>query len=226
MLDSVLAIETPEGVTLSLRLAGLIPRVAAYIIDQLIRFALLFACFMVLSSLREAGIGMALLIGFLLEWWYPVIFEVYGNGATPGKRVQGICVMQVDGLPVSFQSSLVRNLLRFADLLPIGHSLGILSMAKTRNYQRLGDMVAGTVVVWRETARLPTDILEAAAVEPPVKLTPDEQRTLITFVERLKKLNPERQIELSDLMQPLTHAIGAEGLHKLVGMANFLEGNR
>ena len=63
-------------------------------------------------------------------------------------------------------------------------------------------------------------------MEPPCRLSPEEQRSLINFAERLQQLSPERQVELADLLQPLTGKTGETGLQRLLGMANYLAGQR
>jgi uncharacterized RDD family membrane protein YckC len=226
MLDSLLVVETPEGVTLSLRLAGLVPRSMAFTIDLLIRAAICFGFVRFLALLGQSGAGLYMLVIFLLEWFYPVLFEVYFDGSTPGKRAMGIMVVESSGLPVGFQAALVRNLLRAADFLPFAYGLGLFSMLKTRYYQRLGDLAAGTVVVWRHTPRPYVELPVAPPMEPPQRLTLDEQLSIVTFVERLPQLSPQRQLELADLLHELSGARGDKGLQRLIGMANFLAGKR
>lgn len=226
MLDSLLIVETPEGVRLSLHLAGITPRALAFAIDLLIRGGCLLLVSMLLSRLGMVGIGLFLIILFLVEWLYPVLFEVYMQGATPGKRLMGLAVMESSGLPVGWRASLIRNLLRFADFLPFLFALAVLSMLYSGRFQRLGDLAAGTVVVWRQKPAAAHPIPGHAPVEPPCRLSPEEQRSLINFAERLQQLSPERQVELADLLQPLTGKTGETGLQRLLGMANYLAGQR
>lgn len=226
MLDSLLVVETPEGVTLALRLAGLLPRSQAFIIDLLIRGAVMWGLARIAVLFGASGTGIWLVLAFLLEWFYPVFFEVYFGGSTPGKRSIGLTVVERTGLPVGFQASLVRNLLRAADFMPFVYGFGMLAMLRSRHYQRLGDLAANTVVVWKESARLHQEIPAAPALEPPLRLTLDEQQTLVSFAERLRVLSPQRQLELSDLLQPLTGATGKVGLQRVLGMANYLAGRR
>ncbi len=76
MIDSVRAIETPEGVLLELRLAGPMVRALAWAIDMAIRFAFYMGLGMLLPLLGRAGIGLWLILMFLMEWFYPVINEL------------------------------------------------------------------------------------------------------------------------------------------------------
>jgi uncharacterized RDD family membrane protein YckC len=226
MLDSVLAIETPEGVALSLRLAGPVPRFMAYGMDLLIRMAVLIGVQIVLSVLGTAGFGLFAIIAFLVEWFYPVFFEVFFDGATPGKRSIGLAVVEVSGLPVSMRASVLRNLLRIADFLPLAFGAGLLSMICTQHFQRLGDLAAGTVVVWRKNIDRHGELPDAPAVPPRMRLSLEEQKELVVLAERLGRLTPERQLELADLAEPLTGRRGQAGLQSLFGMANFIAGKR
>lgn len=93
------------------------------------------------------GMGIILLVMFIVEWGYGSFFEGFWNGQTPGKRVFGLRVLKTGGYPIHFYDATIRNLLRAADILPIFYAFGVLSMIATRRQQRLGDLVAGTMVV-------------------------------------------------------------------------------
>ncbi len=147
MLDTRQALATPEGVDLTLVPAGAIARVSAFALDLMIRGTLLGLVAAVLAMLGAFGMGLFLLLAFLVEWFYPVLFEV-GSGATPGKRSFGLLVVESDGRPVGLAASVIRNLLRTADFLPFLFGFGILFMLFHPRFQRLGDLAAGTLVVW------------------------------------------------------------------------------
>jgi uncharacterized RDD family membrane protein YckC len=160
-------IETPEGVDLELTLAGLGSRVGAGTIDLLIKLAadmvllLLFAVVLSQTSgaLAATGIGVLVFAAFLVEFGYDVAFEVLGGGRTIGKRSLGTRVMRKGGAPVDFRSSVVRNLLRLVDGPLTGYMLGVVMVLVSKSNQRLGDIVAGTIVVRdRAPAALPTDV--------------------------------------------------------------------
>jgi hypothetical protein len=87
------------------------------------------------------------LIIFLLQWGYFALFEAFGNGRTPGKRVARIRVIHQSGRGINFVEALARNLVRFVDYLPGLYAVGIVAIFLSRRNQRLGDMVAGTLVV-------------------------------------------------------------------------------
>jgi uncharacterized RDD family membrane protein YckC len=226
MLDTRQALPTPEGVDLTLVPAGALVRASAFAIDLLIRGALLAAIAAALGLLGKLGNGLLLLVLFLIEWFYPVAFELLNKGATPGKKALGLIVVESDGRPVGFSASVIRNLLRSADFLPFLFGFGILFMLFHPRFQRLGDLAAGTLVIWAPAPiKVPT--LPAAAIAaPPLKLRLTEQQALIAFAERSPRLSPSRQQELAEILSPLTHAHGEAGVQKLQGMARWLAGDR
>ncbi len=153
-----LNIETPELVSIELPIAGIGSRFIAIVIDYLIWTAAFIVLILLLTILLPAmhflgdvsanwAIGIFLLIVFLLQWGYFALFEAFANGRTPGKRVARIHVIHRSGRAISFVESLARNLVRFVDYLPSFYAVGIVAMFLSKQNQRLGDMVAGTLVV-------------------------------------------------------------------------------
>ncbi|HRC85930.1 MAG TPA: RDD family protein [Thermoanaerobaculia bacterium] len=226
MLDTYRTVETPEGVELGLRMAGPPVRLLAYGTDVAIRTVLLWALAIPLATLGEVGLGLLLILFFLGEWFYPVFFEVLVKGATPGKRLMGIAVLSVDGTPVSWTASVMRNLLRFADFLPVGYGFGLITMFLTRDFRRLGDLVAGTVVVYTREEQGPRNLPAAAPAPPPVALGREEQRAVVEFAQRLPSWSSERADELASLAAPLVGARGDLAVVRLVALANWLVGRR
>lgn len=203
LLDTLRAVETPEGITLDLHIAGPTVRALAWLIDFLIRFAILAASMVALLMLGATGYGLWLLLFFLLEWFYPVAFEVYRDGATPGKRALGIKVVSDNGAPVDFSASLIRNLLRAADFLPFLYGFALLSMLLNRDFKRLGDLAAGTLVIYRRHNDQAPELPAGPSMQPAQPLSAAEQKLIITFTERSSRLNPERQAELAGLLDGL-----------------------
>jgi len=223
--DTIREHETPEGILLQLKLAGPVARACAWAIDMGIKGII----YLLLSLLTMflGGVGMALmLIGFFfLEWFYPVLFEVR-SGATPGKKAMGLVVVHDNGTPVSLAASLIRNLLRVADFLPLLYGIGLLSMLSNRICQRLGDMVAGTLVVYRERDKTEPAIPSVSPKPPPLQLSVEELRNLIAFAERSRELSEERRIELADQLGELTGLQGEAAVHELYAYANWLTRGR
>ncbi|WP_372597813.1 RDD family protein [Amphritea sp.] len=224
--DTVRRHETPEGIRLELRLAGPVVRACAWSIDMLIRAILYGLVSGIFAFFGGVGTSVMLIMFFLIEWFYPVVFELY-NGASPGKKAMGLVVMQDNGTPVTFSSSLIRNLLRAADFLPFLYAAGLLSMLMNRNFQRLGDLAAGTLVVYRETDQARVKLAAAEVRRPPVDLSVDEQWELIRFAERCPQLSQERQIELATSLYPITGKQGSAAVTEILGYAAWLtRGNR
>jgi len=225
-LDTHRAVETPEGVDLALRVAGPVSRALAWTLDCLIRSAGYTVVGMVCAFLGAVGQGLFFLTLFVGEWFYPVVFEVLRKGATPGKMALGLVVLHQDGSPVGWTASILRNFLRFADFLPVAYGFGIASMLATRDFQRLGDLAAGTVVVHRDAARYGSRVPAAEPEAPPVPLDVDEQRAVIEFAERVGGWTEARARELANVAQPLTGERDAWAIARLVGIANWLVGRR
>ncbi len=219
--DTVREHETPEGILLELRLAGPVVRACAWSIDMLIRVILYGLVAGVFAFFGGVGTSLMLILFFLIEWFYPVLFELY-NGASPGKKAMGLVVIQDNGTPVTFSSSLIRNLLRAADFLPFLYAAGLLSMLLNRQFQRLGDLAAGTLVIYRETASPRVQLPETERRRPPVDLSVDEQRELIRFAERCPQLSRERQIELASLLFPVTGKRCAGAVQEILAYAAWL----
>jgi len=163
----VLIVETPENIELRLPLAGFGPRFLAQLIDGLIQgaiafvlvlIAIIFSSFSMVTDPTSGAMIMMILVilaVILTTLGYFVIFETIWNGQTPGKRVTGIRVVKRGGLPLTFTDALLRNLLRIVDNLPSYGLVGLISFFSTRNQQRLGDLVADTVVVREFTRGVP-----------------------------------------------------------------------
>ena len=223
-LDTLRSVTTPEGIELNLRLAGPVPRACAWAIDLIIRAGVVVGLSMLVAPLRELGTGLMLLAIFLLEWAYPAVFEIYYGGATPGKRAIGLRVVNDDGTPVQPAASVIRNLLRAVDFLPMLYGAGLLAMLTNRDFKRLGDIVAQTVVIYREDARPVIAIPAAPPVSPPLPLGIDEARAILDYAERMPELTQERADELAQIAEPLIgDGVGAPR-QRLLSIANFLVG--
>jgi uncharacterized RDD family membrane protein YckC len=227
MLDTEREVPTPEGIELNVRLAGPVPRSLAWLVDLLLRGALFGTLSTPLSSLGNVGVGMLLILWFALEWFYPTVCEVWFSGATLGKKAFGLVVLQSDGTPVRLTASLIRNLLRGVDFLPFLYGFGLLSMLINRNFQRLGDIAADTVVAYREHAARYGAIPQAAPIPPGKPLTLREQRLVLDLAARSPLLTVERARELAALVPGVTGTQQPEiALARLLSIANYLVGRR
>ncbi len=236
-IDTSTRIETPENIAFEFRVAGPWRRAWAYVIDFVIRcMAILIAVFLlsitsaVLSPLEDlaAAPWSLLLLGyFVLEWFYCVLFEWRWQGRTPGKRALGLRVVKEGGYAIGLQDALLRNLLRAADLmpplLPLGvpipsYLFGVLVSGSDLRFRRLGDMVAGTVVIAEEPAQLrrpavvqpPLSSDEKGIVPPHPRLSVEEKKTLDAFMRRFGAIHPARREELcGDYALALAKRLGA-----------------
>lgn len=202
-LDTTYTVNTPEGIALELSPAGPIARTLAWMVDLAIRAAISLLLIILLAVLGKFGLGIAMILIFLLEWFYPVWFELRHQGQTPGKRLLNIYVAQLDASPVSPAASVVRNLLRVVDFLPLFYGFGLASTLLSRRFQRLGDLAANTVVLHKSMPVLSQRELIASPEPSNVSLSLPEQQALILFAQRQQTLTPERQEELAKLTQNL-----------------------
>ena len=227
-LDTVRHIATPEGCEISLRVTGPVIRAWAWLIDFLIRAVIWIVIGSVLKYLGDFGLGLFLISIFLLEWFYPVLFEVLWNGQTPGKNMCGIAVIQDDGIPVDWNASFIRNALRYVDFAPLMYATGFVVMLLNKDSKRLGDLVAGTIVVYiEEHHRMPVAKNDEGVEMPPFHLTFDEQRALIEFRNRAGSFTDERANELAIAAEPLTRGLlPGHAKSRLFRIANYLLGER
>lgn len=234
MMDTLQAVELAEGVEIRLRMAGPLPRAGAYLIDLLIRLAVLMVASILMTitgvavGAKVAG-GLMMLIWFLLDWWYPVVFEAGKRGATPGKRAVGLRVVQATGSPITFGQAVIRNFLRFVDGMPwFTYAFGMTSCLATKRFQRLGDLAAGTVVIYERLPASPASVAPPpiTAVPLPVGLTADETQALTRFRERAGLWSEGRRAEIADQASALTGASGQLGVTRLLAMAHWVQEKR
>jgi uncharacterized RDD family membrane protein YckC len=224
LLDTRRTVETPEGCRIELRVAGPVSRARAWLIDFAIRAGVYLVAAEVLLYFGGLGTGAMLVLLFALEWLYPTIFEARFGGATPGKRACKLTVLRDDGTPLDWGAAFIRNTLRVVDFLPFLYGAGIVTMFCTRDGKRLGDLAAGTIVVYSDEPRLP-GIAPGPVLAPPVPLTVAEQRAIIDYTLREPSLTPERAAELAGLAEPLTTGLpGAAARTRLSSIGRFLLG--
>lgn len=220
-LDTVNYCETPEGIVLRLKAAGPVPRACAWLIDLLIKTGAGMIFLIILSTLQFVGTGIFLVLLFLIEWFYHVGFELI-SGATPGKKTMNLVVINNNGTPVTFTSAMLRNLLRAADFFPFFYGAGLASTLINKDFKRLGDLAAGTMVVHEEKSPAARPAHNAPPKRPPADLRVNEQRTLLDFAERSTSLSRQRSIELADILSGLTGKTGEAALKELYGYAAWL----
>ena len=229
MLDTVVVAETPEGILLELRPAGLSARCYAFMLDWLIRLAIMYATAMTAAFMGGIGVAFWLVLVFGLEWLYPVIFELTPAGATPGKRVLGLKVVMDDGLPITTAASITRNLLRVADFLPFGYGFAIVSVLTRRDCKRLGDLAAATLVVHGPRPVSRAALNDVAPLAPVRPLRPEDQAAVVALAVRAPRLTEERLDELAAMAASISGDAGRAGpqvTRRVLGVAQWLLGRR
>ena len=151
-------IVTPEAVVLEFETAGLGSRLVAYTIDALIQFALAVAFFVAaaltadaLGSMGWLGAAVIYISLFLILLGYAPLFETFWRGRTPGKAALGLRVVTTEGAPVRFRHAAIRGALALVDFWLLTGGVAVIAILLTRRNQRLGDLVAGTLVLRERT---------------------------------------------------------------------------
>jgi len=212
-----LTIETPEQTSLNFTVAGIGSRFLALALDTLIQFAV----GLVVGIAGAFGLGAAAALAprlalwtgailiffyFLLYFGYYALFEIIWNGQTPGKRVIGIRVVKDSGRPLTPAESIGRNLMRIVDWLPFLYAVGIVSAVLTKENKRLGDLVAGSLVV-REASLAslkPVWQTDQPAAQPATSsygtanLTPQEFALIDSFLSRRSELDYDIRLRMAD----------------------------
>ena len=223
-IDSTIDVVTPENIAFQYQAAGPFRRMPAFLIDGVIQFLLILglSLALLLFDLLIPLLGRAILmvLAFLISWFYGGVFEAYWNGQTPGKRMMGIRVLTVDGQPINGLQAVMRNVLRTVDMMPpvILYSspyeppmviptfmLAIATTMLSRRYQRLGDLVCGTMVVVEErnwlmgVAKIDDDRAAQLAewIPPSYQVSRSMARCLSTYVERRKFFSTARRREIA-----------------------------
>ena len=252
MVDSFeqLKIDTPEQIALELPLAGIGSRFLAIAIDTLIQVALYLITGLIFLLLlpegfsiftflpKNLGPAMAIFTGFAIYWGYFAIFEIVWKGQTPGKRIAGIRVIKESGRPINAFEAIGRNLMRSVDVMPGIYGVGLVCMMLNKQSRRLGDFVAGTVVVhekpseevrptWNTAAETASSsggmgqgtaeelVLIETYLSRRFELDPDVRlRTAIQIAERIKAktgLQPQSHQHVDDFLEDAARKVRDSG---------------
>ena len=238
MLDDELVIETPERVELHYVLANVGNRFLAAAIDHLIQASAIFIVIVIagafsdwrlFNSMGVWAAALTVLAIFAIYWGYFVAFETLWSGQTPGKRIMRLRVVREDGRPVRFFEVFVRNLLRVAiDFQPLpSYAIGVVSIIFSARSKRVGDFVAGTVVVKERATEAPLleEIIKVSEIEQrrlnretlaaftidTRQLSEAELRAMQTFLKRRFELTEVNRIALARrIAQPISLKLGID----------------
>jgi uncharacterized RDD family membrane protein YckC len=227
LLDGNHAVITPEYVEFDFVLAGLLSRMLAWLIDSLVIAGLLMIGAIITSFAAAITPGFAsalfMVAWFLLDWGYFIFFETIWSGQTLGKRALGLRVIQESGVRIGFLHAALRNLARPFDRLPAMlfglagpgfYAVGGLCAFLSESHQRLGDMLAGTVVVRERRLKIPASLarpdVELTLLQDPTfrarvaRLTSEEEALIFAAALRREELGMEARLSLfSNLSQRL-----------------------
>jgi uncharacterized RDD family membrane protein YckC len=219
-LDTTLLVVTPENIAFEYRLAGPFRRLPALVIDLIVLGALQAALVLVASLAvgwysGEVAAFLILVTTFALQWGYGILLETFFNGQTLGKYLTGLRVLSLDGRPIDGMQAAIRNVLRAADLwLPL---VGLVTMAASGRFQRLGDLVAGTIVVVEDRRPLagvatlddPRVAQLAAWIPPGFVIGRKLAQALADYVDRRGHFSAARRREIArHVAAPLVERFG------------------
>jgi uncharacterized RDD family membrane protein YckC len=210
---------TTEKVPFTYRVAGLGARFLAWLADALLLmvFGVIGGLLAVPLDVARPGLGTALTLLWMfgLTWGYFLFFEWLWSGQTPGKRLVGLRVIQWRGTALSFWQAAGRNLLRVVDALPAFYAVGFVVAAGNRESRRLGDLVAGTLVVHVERRTKPVQALTEARS--------DADRARVALLrQRLSQLTREQKETLLDLCLRRDQLYAAERARLFRATVNYL----
>ncbi|MFL5355359.1 RDD family protein [Archangium sp.] len=224
LLDGTHTVLTPEYVEFRFTLAGIYSRFLAWLLDTVI---VLFGTGMLLMFLGTVSVvvpGFASALGivlyFLVDWGYGITLETAWSGRTVGKRVFGLRVIQQSGVRIGFYHAALRNLARPVDRLPLLYLVGGVAALLSGSHQRLGDMLAGTIVVRERRLKPPSAIGVSAGeglladplfVSRVKRLSADVRELVLSVVLRREELRMEARLRVfSALGTKLQELLGME----------------
>jgi uncharacterized RDD family membrane protein YckC len=201
-----LIIETPEQTVLEFPLAGIGSRSLALAIDTLLQIAVLIVLGLIAGVISYEGFlprlgkqyvyAILIFLAFLSQFGYFAFFETIWNGRTPGKRWIHLRVIMDSGRPVGAQGAILRNLMRIVDSLPSIYAVGIITSLISPQNKRIGDYLAGTVVIQEKSEQggrslwdaTPTPLLATSQFP---KLNAAELQLVEAYLERRSSLQDD-----------------------------------
>jgi uncharacterized RDD family membrane protein YckC len=234
-----LIIDTPEQVHLEFVLAGIGSRFMAVFLDVLIEFVVYLTLFLLTLLWITGGLfgssrsiwwhALVTLVIFCINWGYYAVFEALWKGQTPGKRWAGIRVIKDSGRPINAFEAIVRNLIRAIDFFPGFYGVGVVTMLLNAKNRRLGDYVAGTIVVHETSDReaglffnIPTRT--EFTLHQAAGLTVQEAELIETFLARRLEIPPGvRQLNGQRIAEMISGRLGIPAESRPPDNENFLE---
>jgi uncharacterized RDD family membrane protein YckC len=207
-----LIIRTPEGIRFTQHLAGPVTRFLAFAIDLagITLISGLLSQVLLLAAIVSPDFALAArtVCYFVVTVGYSILLEWIWRGQTLGKRVLKIRVIDADGFRLRPAQIVIRNLLRVVDLLPAFYAVGGLCSALSPKYQRLGDFVANTLVIYTAPEKIPDLELLFSGTSNSLRnhahlaarlrksISPAEARLALEAIARRAELEPYSRLEL------------------------------
>ncbi len=235
-MNDYLSVETPEQININYQIAGIGSRFFAALLDTLLLgIIVIIGTYVNDNFIAELGAFFGNWLGaiggivvFAIFWGYFMIFEITTNGQSPGKLALGLRVIKEGGYPISFADSAIRNLMRIVDFLPFCYGTGLLVMLLNRNWQRLGDLAAGTLVVKTTRTKmknmrgnvnqnsLPINVATQEMMYSswikPMLVTEHEWNLILDYFHRHAELTAIRRLELSRTIgKPIAEKMEGKG---------------
>jgi uncharacterized RDD family membrane protein YckC len=237
-MGDIYSLDTPESVSVGYDVAGVGSRFLAALIDALVLAVVLAALGIVTliaglnlqGTIAYAAVAVGVLIINVVLLGYFVFFEIIWNGQSPGKRAMGLRVIKASGYPITPVTALIRNVVRLVDWLPAFYAVGVITMIANRHARRLGDLVAGTMVIKEKryaglsslsSARStmapsrPSDVQRADGLPEPAplggsgaqldRLTREDEALIRDFLSRRHTLSPRRRDDLAHQIATVVH---------------------
>jgi uncharacterized RDD family membrane protein YckC len=236
-----LTIDTPEQVPLEFVLAGIGSRFMAVFLDTLIQGVVLFVigvagCVLTASAASLGGKGasvwivaVTVFVLWIVYVGYYSLFEIFWKGQTPGKRWAGIRVIKDSGRPINTFEAITRNLVRIVDFMPSFYGVGVITMFLNAKHRRLGDFVAGTLVVHESSDRASALFFNTPektefSFPEAVNLSPQEADLIETFLARRLEIPPETRRQSSlRIAEMISNRLGIPPEARAIDVENFLE---
>lgn len=206
-------IDTHENVEIEYETANVGSRFLANLLDEIIIIlTIILIALILILSLFEGSIfnfevyiqnwnisiviGIILIVFFILKYFYNVFFEMILRGQTPGKKAVKIRVIQTTGEPINFLSSFIRNLLRLVDELPARYLVGGIVVAYSKKSQRLGDLLANTMVVKIRTSKKLMDNIDSLIETEDINLGLDDLAILASYLNERESFNNNKELDI------------------------------
>jgi uncharacterized RDD family membrane protein YckC len=209
ILDGSHTVLTPEYVEFRFTLAGLYSRFLAWLLDALIVLVgaglVMFLLGFALAAMPGFASALFVVVYFLVDWGYGICLETVWSGQTVGKRVMSLRVIQESGVRIGFYHAALRNLARPVDRLPMMYLVGGAAALVSGSHQRLGDMLAGTIVVRERRLKAPSALGttgEEGLLADPLfvsrvkKLSTEERDVILSAAMRREELRMEARLQL------------------------------